>query len=66
LTDIALVKEKDEKWMELFDLVLQYITSIVGKEKYETRSILYLLYFLEINEYQISQSTLNLLYEYNE
>lgn len=52
--------------MELFDLVLQYITSIVGKEKYETRSILYLLYFLEINEYQISQSTLNLLYEYNE
>ena len=42
----ALVKEKDDKWMELFDLIIQYITSIVGKEKYETKSILYLLYFL--------------------
>ena len=53
---------KDAAWTELFDLLLQHLLQIVGRENYETDSILLLLYFLEVNDYLLSQSTLNCLY----
>ena len=45
----ALIKEKNDKWQDIFDLIIQYITSIVGKEHYESKQILFILYFLEVN-----------------
>lgn len=43
---------------------MQHILQIIGKENYEIDSILLILYFLEISNYRISQSTLNCLYEH--
>lgn len=57
--------EKDSEWMELFDLIIQHILQIIGRENYEIDSIMLLLYFLEVNSYKISQSTLNCLYYHN-
>lgn len=42
---------------------MKHILQIIGKENYESESVLMLLLFLEVNEYRISQSTLNYLYD---
>ena len=59
---LTLIKDRDAEWKELFDLLVQHLLQIIGRESYETNSIMLLLYFMELNNYEISQSTLNCLY----